>query len=226
MNAHSARAASKEIRELTDGHFKEVRDGACVTRRGSTTHIEKSIDPQLRKQTETFLNSAGRALKSMQAVMRLLGIEIGSLYQKETSFERGIEKLKKTLPELTAYLLATRARWSERLSNARNALEHEGWTLPRVGYEDRGGILNAIEPRVNGEPVSQFAEKIFERLACFIEELSVHALQRRLMTGISVTELPLSERDSKVPERFRLALATGGRRIWCIHYHENKFDET
>jgi hypothetical protein len=226
MNAHSARAASKEIHELIESHLKEVRGGACVSRRGGAIHLDKTIDPQLRKQTETFLNSAGRALKGMQEVMRLLGVDIGFLYQKQSSLGRGIEKLKKTQPELAAYLLATRSRWSERLVNARNALEHEGWVLPRVRYHDQNGVLNPIEPTVDAEPVSQFAERILQRLACFIEELSIHSLQQQLVAGISITEVPLSERDPKLPERFRLTLNGGGMPIWHIDYHEKQFDET
>lgn len=157
MNLHSARGASKEIHKLITGHVEEVRKGTCVVRRGNTIQIDENIDQQLRRQTETFLNSAGRAFKSMQELMRLLGLEIGFLYQKQQSFERGIEKLKKTQPDLAAYLLEVRAKWSERLTNARNALEHAGWVLPRVRYEDHNGIVVAIEPMVDGESVSQFA---------------------------------------------------------------------
>src|SRR5208337_176089 len=132
MNVHSARAAAKEIREIVQNHAKEVSDGTCAVKKGTAIHIEKNIDPQLRKQTETFLNSAGRALKSIQEVMRLLGIDIGFLYQKPSSFQRGIAKVAQAHPALAAYLSETRANWSERLIRARNALEHEGWTLPRV----------------------------------------------------------------------------------------------
>lgn len=226
MNLHSARGASKEIHKLITGHVEEVRKGTCVVRRGNTIQIDENIDQQLRRQTETFLNSAGRAFKSMQELMRLLGREIGFLYQKQQSFERGIEKLKKTQPDLAAYLLEVRAKWSERLTNARNALEHAGWVLPRVRYEDHNGIVVAIEPMVDGESVSQFAQKMLERLACFIEELSIHGLQGKLTAGISITELPISDRDPKAPERFRLALVSGGMPIWQIHYHDRSFEQT
>lgn len=67
---------------------------------------------------------------------------------------------------------------------------------------------------------------MLERLACFIEELSIHGLQGKLTAGISITELPISDRDPKAPERFRLALVSGGMPIWQIHYHDRSFEQT
>ena len=43
---------------------------------------------------------------------------------------------------------------------------------------------------------------------------TVHCLQRRLPTGITVTEILLARRLAEAPERFRVTLANGGTPSW------------
>ena len=43
---------------------------------------------------------------------------------------------------------------------------------------------------------------------------TVHCLQRRLPTGITVTEILLARRLAEAPERFRVTLANGGMPSW------------
>ena len=202
VNIHSARAAAKEIHDLVQNHRSEISQGTCVVRTGRVIRVESNIYPELRKQTETFLNSAGRALKNVQDVMRLIGLNIAFLYQMPASFQRGLAKISQTNLDLAAYLDETRAKWSERLTKARNALEHQGWALPRVMYQDSQGVLTMVEPTVDGEAVSSFADTILERLSCFVEEVVVHGLQRQMLEGISLTELPVAQRQSALQSVF------------------------
>ena len=55
---------------------------------------------------------------------------------------------------------------------------------------------------------------------------TVHCLQRRLPTGITVTEILLARRLAEAPERFRVTLANGGMPSWRINFHSSSFDET
>jgi len=93
-------------------------------------------------------------------------------------------------------------------------------------YQESQGVLSIIEPSVYGEPVSSFADTICNRLSCFVEEVVVHGLQRQMLEGISLTELPVAQRQADAPERFRPAIVTGGSVIWRITYHGGRFDET
>jgi len=43
---------------------------------------------------------------------------------------------------------------------------------------------------------------------------TVHCLQRRLPTGITVTEILLARRLAEAPEQFRVTLANGGMPSW------------
>ncbi|PYV20396.1 MAG: hypothetical protein DMG27_23150 [Acidobacteria bacterium] len=74
--------------------------------------------------------------------------------------------------------------------------------------------------------MSEFVKFMMDRLTCFVEEVTAHCLQARMPAGISVTEIPLSQRVSEMPERFQLTLASGGMPVWSITYHQSAFEET
>ena len=163
--------------------------------------------------------------QGMQEVTKVLGIDIGFLFKKQRAFEEGIKILEKDDPNLAAYLTETR-KWSELLINSRNAIEHEGWILPKVKYKEVSGIIHADEPEISGQKLSDFVKFIMDRLICFVEEVTVHCLVARMPAGITVTEILLRQRLADMPLRFQLTLTNGGMPIWNITYHQSLFEET
>jgi hypothetical protein len=105
-------------------------------------------------------------------------------------------------------------------------MEHETGVLSRITYMPTGTGVMAGEPVVAGAPVTQFVSHSFDRLICFVEEFTAHCLQRRMPTGITITELAPADRLAEAPERFRATLAIGGLPPWRIEFHESRFDET
>jgi hypothetical protein len=126
---------------------------------------------------------------------------------------------------MAAYLRETR-KWSERLIASRDALEHSGWMLPRIKYSESSGAIRVEQPQVSGEPVSEFAKYMMDRINCFVEEVTTHCLQARMPTGFTVTEIPLAQRNPDIPERFQLTLTNGGMPKWDIVHHQRAFEET
>lgn len=222
----SARSASRRISRLLADHLGKVARGEVASAGGSTVHVGESIDDELRKETDSFVNSAARLLKGgMQAVTKELGKEIGFLFQKTPAFEAAIRVLGASDPELAAYLTQAR-KWSEPLMSCRNAIEHAGWTLPKLTYERAGGSIRAEEPKVGGQKVSEFASGALDRLLCFVEEVTVHCLVSRMPASIAVTEIPIPKREAEIPLRFQLTLREGGMPLWTLAYHVQPFDET
>jgi len=222
----NARSASHVIVQLISDHFSKLTKDEVGQLRGNTIYIEKTIDKELRKEVETFLNSAVRVLKQgMHEVTKALHVDIGFLFMKQTSFEKGLTALEKSDPFLAAYLMETR-KWSEPLINSRNAIEHDGWILPKVRYMEVSGAIRAEEPKIASRNVSEFVTFIMDRLSCFVEEVTAHCLQIRMPEGFSVTEIPLSQRESYMPQRFQLTLTNGGMPIWNISYQHSTFEET
>src|SRR5262249_4044820 len=153
------------------------------------------------------LNLAVRVLKhGMQQVASTLQLNLGFLYSKQKTFEKGQAALAALDKPLAEYILEAR-KWTEVLIERRNAVEHEGWMLPRFNYSRTGaGGVQATQPQISYQPVRDFVDKMLDRLSCFVEEVCAHALQSKMKDGISVTEIPRAERLAEMPERFRLAL--------------------
>ncbi len=226
MTAINTRATSQQIMEIIAEHNRKIFAGEIARLQGHMIHIDESIDRELRKHVEDFLNSAVRVLKQgMQNVAKTLQLNIGFLFQKDSTFENGVTALAKTHPKLAAYLRETR-KWSERLISSRNAIEHEGWVLPRVVYTENAGRIQTEEPQISGQPVTEFVQYMMDRLCCFIEEVTAYALQAQMPDGISITEISPSQRNPQCVERFQVALAHGGMPLWSIAYHESTFEET
>ena len=86
--------------------------------------------------------------------------------------------------------------------------------------------MNAHEPFISGQPASEFVRFILDRLACFVEELTAHCLQKQMPMGITITEIACAHRVAEAPERFKPTLAHGGMPPWTIVYHHSSFEET
>lgn len=227
MTLMSTRSTAEEIVTMLKEHKEKVLKGERVRLVGNTIYEDEPINKELGRKIEEFLNSASRVVKEgMQRLAPVLGLNIGFLFQKKNSFERGIATLVKPHPELASYLTETR-KWSERLiDGARNAMEHDGWKLSRVTYNRTGTGLEAVEPEILGESVSDFVEYMIDRVCCFVEEVSAYGLQKLMPSDFSITEIPVAQRKIDCPERFQPALALGGMPLWLLSYHASKFEET
>jgi hypothetical protein len=226
MTLLNTRRTAQDIKKLFDEHAQKVANGEVARVQGQTLYIDENIDKELRKQMEDFLNSAIRILKyGMQDVTKTLQVNIGFLFKKPGTFASGVTALQVSDADLAEYLQQTR-QWSERLVECRNAMEHTASVLPRVKYSQTSVRARAEEPHISGQPVSEFAEFMIDRLACFVEEVTAHCLQKYLPASLALTELPLPQREPEMPERFRLTLRNGGKPVWVIAYHQSTFNET
>jgi hypothetical protein len=222
----SVRSAAAAAIKLYKDHERKVASGEISKIEHGVTYIEETIDRDLRKLTDEVISTASRVMKDRtQAVLRALKTDIGFLYQKQNAFNNGVAKLKLQNPAMADYIAQTRTKWSERLTSCRTGLEHGTWVLPKVRYETQGNTIKAIEPMVDGQPVTEFVAHISDRLNCFVEDVIVHALQTQMPEGISISEIPLAERPPEIVERFQPALVGGGMPIWKILYHDSKFED-
>jgi len=221
----NARDANKKIITAVQGHRHKLATGAIVQRKNHTVTITEEIDHVLRKEIESFLNAGVRAIKdNQQRVLRRLGIETGYLYKKQGAFNTGILNLRTQHPELAEYFVQTRQRWSERFISIRNGL-HTSWTLERVKHNATELAVTMTEPEVDGQPITTFVTNMLDRLLSFIEETTAYGLKAHLPEIVALREIPITERRSDFPERFRITLATSGAPLWRLVYHEGRFDE-
>jgi hypothetical protein len=220
------RTTAKELVDLYTDQAKKIADGSRVQIAGATVHIAENIDRPLRKKVDEFLTTATQSFKDkMQRVTNALGVNIGFLYQKPDQFERGVETLVQTDSGLAAYLREAR-HWGNILVDARNDLEHKGWKLPPVVYGVNGSSVSITEPILKGQPVTLFVNDMTDRLISFVEDVTVHCIQRHIPPGLSLTEIPIPQRAPEMPVRFQTTFVNGGMPLWQITYHATAFDAT
>jgi hypothetical protein len=84
--------------------------------------------------------------------------------------------------------------------------------------------IRAEEPKIAGKPVC--SQNLWWTDSVAVEEVSVHCLQKCMPRGVTITEIPLSQRAAEMPERFQVSLTPGGMSVWSISYHQSTFEET
>ena len=92
-------------------------------------------------------------------------------------------------------------------------MEHTASVLPKIQYSQSGSSIQAHEPQLTHEQVTEFVKFMMDRLACFVEEVTAHCLQAKMPAGLSIREIPLAQRVPEVPERFQNTLKGGGTMV-------------
>lgn len=227
MEVLNVRTTARNITKLWDEHVRKVSQGEVAGIQARSIHIDECIDQPLNKEVQSFVNGAVRVLKhGMQKLTKMFGMDLGFLFQRPTQFATGLKALEKTDPVLAAYLKQVRLMWSERLMDQRNAIEHDGWQLPKTTYSSDAGVIRVDEPKVSGQKAGEFVAFMLDRLLCFVEEVTVHCLQANMPQGVSVTETFLAQRTTDTPGRFQLTPTTGGMPIWRLTYPQSSFEGT
>jgi hypothetical protein len=221
----AVRDAAEAIRSTWETHRDKVAAREIVVEQGRQIQITATIDKQLKRESETFVTGAVRTLKScVQALTNHLNTDIGFLFKKDNAFKAGLEALSQTDPVLAAYIADART-WSGPLIHIRNEeIEHGLGADFRVAYDVEEKVT-AREPVIRGEPLSTFTTRILDRLSCFVEEVIVHLLQKRLPSGIALTEIAPGARTPAAPERFRITTSVGGLPPWRLTPHQRRFED-
>jgi len=80
------RDAAKDVAKAWKDHTRKIEEGSIVERQGLNIRITENVDRQLGRLVGEFLSGATRSFKGrMQQTARMLGLEIGFLYQKQAA---------------------------------------------------------------------------------------------------------------------------------------------
>ncbi len=219
------RETSQDISKEWEQHRTKVASGEIVRASGRTVQISESIDRSVKRDLESFLNTAVRTIKnSLQLLTNDLCVDISFLFQKELTFQAGITKTRISDPTLADYLLASR-QWSEPLVLMRNNLEHGTIPAPKVSYMLDSSPVRAEEPRFDESPITDYTNEVLDRIYCFVEEITVYCLRKKLPSSFEITELPLTDRDQSAPEKFMITITPRGRQAWVLTAHNRSFTE-
>lgn len=145
-----------------------------------------------RQQFEDFTSALWRAYKTLTPkAAKLLEFDIGFLFQDSSKFESGAAAFSAAHPDratVTEYLRIQRANWQDALGRFRNEfIEHRG--------AEREEFAKFYE--------LQTAESLFSAVWRTIADLLPAFIDANLIGIAGIEEIPLDERDPKIPRRFR-----------------------
>jgi len=190
----------KERKKINDAIFEILLEGLIPAfislrelRKGESVPIIT-----INKSYYNLYNHLWVAYKDrMQRVVKLLGFDVGFLFQKESQFKQGCENFLKQHPNVnqafTKMLADQRKSWQNILSIIRNHyLEHKILDIKQV--ERFFTIENA--------------EVLFCNCWQAIEMILVILLRTGmpLDKGIDIADIPEKERDPSCPKRFRFVI--------------------
>lgn len=199
------RKALVNIRKLITDHKEALQKGTIVRRAQADPLPSERIDHPLRSYTVHFLEMSEAIIKNLPSAMKFFQINTEYLADREQRFAKGCERNEAKHPELVEYLRKLRPAVLD-IEEQFRKLRVEGWNLPSVKYAFNNGVVSIIEPQIEGEPISEYAERVFSILARTIEELITYGFQRSLTGSISIVEIPPARRDSLNAQRFKRTL--------------------
>ena len=215
------RAASREIGTIVSDHRRRVSEGKGRVVR-SHLEIDETVQPELSRLFGELLEKGYVALKGVQEPLRMLGYEIGFLFQKPDAFQGGLSKLRAANEGAFAdYIARVRSEWSEAFLAMRGDYIHKHRVLPQFTYTVQpDGSIRAEEPQTLGLPVGLYAKRTANRVVLFVEEIMVYAIGRCLGSPFEIAEIPPGERDPACCKRFELGVEGSPRGAWQPIYVE------
>jgi len=221
----SVRAIAVKTKATWEGHLEAVAAGKIVRMEGRALSVQQGVDDELSQQLESFINTTTRVLKKeLQGLLKLVDVDIGFLFTKEDNFNRGLDALQLTDSSLAVYLADART-WLEPIISLRNALEHGGEIYSAVAYIRLGDEISAKEPKVGGVDLISFLDTTRDRVLCFVEEMVVHSMQRKVPSSLFLTEVASADRDPGAPVRFKFTVDVPPLTSWKIAPHRRSFEE-
>jgi len=210
LNAMQAsRTATSGIERILQDHQRKLSSGEIVRFQGDTLDLAESVDQSLREEFNKLLVNGVIAIKASQKVTNYFGISIGCTFSEDPKFAKGRDELINLGHDsLAKYLADVRQTWSADFIDRRNGIEHDGWSLPLVGYEvhQPNRTIRIVEPEIDGTPVSKYSTLMLGRILNFVEDVIVYSFKTRVRPPLVVVEIPNSNRDPSSPKRFRLGI--------------------
>lgn len=212
------------IRKLIAGHKEALKKGTIVRKAQADPLLSERIDNPLRSHTVHFLEMAGAIVKNLPSAMKFIQINIDYMADSEQRFARGYERNEARHPALVAYLRALRPALLD-IDEQFRKMRAEGWNLANVKYELKDGVVSMVEPLVGREQVNTYVERVFSILALAIEEVIMYGFQRNLTNSITISEIPLDQRNPTDAQRFKRTLR-GSEPAWQLKWTGKNFYES
>lgn len=225
----ATRASAVSVSGRLSDHHRRLENGEIVTIRGNAVFVIEPINELLRDDVAKLLVNATMAVRGIQKVTKLLGLDISYFYQTDKEKrEKAIKRQQLTENDpLLVYLELSRSSWYRGLVEVRNALEHGDWTLPRGQHKSSEHFrVEYVEPHIENEAISAYCARTLGQVCAFAEDVIAHALTRVIGNRghrWDVYEIPIVGRNGADPRRFVIDVRDRREPHWVIRYNTQGF---
>ncbi len=144
-----------------------------------------------RQQFEGFAGELWRAYKAlMPKATKLLGYDLGFLFQKPPDFKKGVIAFRAAHPSRTNvldHLLSQKVNWQDGLAAFRNFVEHRGAAPEKFAEYYK----------------SETAESLFDAVCGTLTNIIPVFIASHFNGPLTIEEIPLAERDPNHRRRFK-----------------------
>ena len=206
------RAAMKHYIGLLEDHGLKIKSGTIVSFQKHALNISESIDSELNKNFKDFFIKGTIALNCLNRLCKHLGYPISFLFQTDDKFQAGVKKFlsKNTgskFEDFIKLLQDDREKWHSQFDEVRNKVEHEGLTLPRIGYRiNAAGNVDVAFPTMNHLPIDRTLNLFWNNLWEFAEDIVILILGFKLPPLMIVAVVPEDQRDPNLPRKYVVSL--------------------
>ena len=206
------RAAMKHYVQSIEDHEMKIKSGVIISFQKHALNISESIDLELNKNFKDFFIKGTIALNCLNRICKHLGYPISFFFQTDSKFQAGIKKfLNKNngskFGDFMKLLQDDREKWHSQFDEVRNKIEHEGLTLPRIGYRvNATGTVDVAFPTMNHIPIDKTLNLFWNNLWEFAEDVIVSILSFKLTSPMIIAVVPENQRDPNLSRKYVISL--------------------
>lgn len=210
QNLLEAKLSLDKFEKIITSHIEEINSKRDGKFHGHQIDVENPIDNDLNIHFKDFFIRGSIAIDCLIKHTVYMGYGIGFLLvdKEDKKYKRGLKKFPLDSEDLrfknlSGFVLGNKSSWYEAFSGLRNAIIHDGWTLPEIKYRiDDFDHTEVLFPTFNGQSLNDTINISWNNLFVFCEEIIAFIFSLKLKDDIILVVIPENKRDKHFPIKY------------------------
>lgn len=194
-------------------HVEAIQAGTDGKYHGHKIDINEPIDDELNIFFKDFFIRGQMAVSALIKHSLYMGSNIGFLFSEdEKKFRSGLKNFvlkedDERFKALNAFITNHKTAWYASFREMRRKIEHEGWSLPALGYSlDENLKVKVRLPTSPDKSTPEILETYWQSMVLFCEEVVVFLLSLKLKSDMIIVYVPEEKRNPQMPIRYMVSL--------------------
>lgn len=210
QNLLEAKLSFDKFEEIISNHIKDIESHKDAKFHDHQIDVISPIDTDLNLHFKDFFIRGSIAIDCLIRHTIYMGYGIGFLFvnKDDKKYKKGlarfpIDKDDSRFKTLSEFIDENKVIWYEKFNDLRNAIEHDGWTLPGLKYKvNKSGKTEAVFPTFNGQSLNDVVNISWNNLSSLCEEVLAFIFSLKLNGDIMLVFIPEEKRDKHFPVKY------------------------